>query len=75
MVAIGVHFNILKAILLSCRNTISGRVISKSAIRTYDLDQHKLFYFDVMDESETLRVKAFDQQCDRLFQHVRIGEV
>ncbi len=72
---IGIHFNMLKTILLSCRNTISARVISKSAIRTYDHDQHKLFYFDIMDESGTLRVKAFDQQCDRLFQDVCIGEV
>jgi RecJ-like exonuclease len=44
-------------------------------VRTYDLDQHKLFYFDIMDESGSLRVKAFDRQCDRVFPSVCIGEV
>ena len=52
-----------------------GRVISKSAVRTYDFDRHRLFYFDIMDESTTIRVKAFDGQCDRLVACVCVGKV
>lgn len=41
---ISVDFNILKTILFSYRNMVRGRVTSKSTVRTYGLDQHKLFY-------------------------------
>ena len=52
-----------------------GRVTYKSAVRTYDFDRRKLFYFDIMDESNTVRVKAFDHQCDRIITSVCVGEV
>lgn len=61
--------------MLICSNSVRGRVVSKSFVKTYDLDQHKFFYFDMMDDSGALRVKAFDQQCDRIFPRVNIGEV
>ncbi len=57
------------------RNTVRARVVSKSSVKTYDTNQHKLFYFDIMDDSASLRVKAFDRQCDRIFARVCIGEV
>ncbi|CAF4285904.1 unnamed protein product, partial [Rotaria magnacalcarata] len=56
-------------------NMIRGRFTSKSAVGTYDVDQHKFFYFNIMDDSTTLRVKAFDHQCDRIFPNVCIGEI
>lgn len=42
---------------------IRARITSKSAVRLFGENQHKMFYFDVVDESGSLRVKAFDHQC------------
>ena len=54
---------------------VRARITSKSAVRLFGSNQHKVFYFDIIDESESLRVKAFDHQCDRIFASVCVGEV
>jgi len=57
------------------RNMVRGHVIWKSPIKTYGNEEHQFFYFDIMDESGRIRVKAFDTQCDRVFTHVSTGQV
>jgi hypothetical protein len=57
------------------RSTVRGRVLSKSAIRNFDEDQERFFFFDLTDGSATVRVKAFNVQCDRNFSNVTAGKV
>lgn len=56
-------------------NVIRARVIWKSSVKTYDNDQHKFCYCDVMDDSGCIRIKGFDQLCDRLLVCASVGQV
>ena len=60
---------------LSYSIVVRGRVASKSNMRAYDNDQHKVFFFDLMDASSVIRVKAFDLACDQIFANLRVGQV
>lgn len=48
---------------------------SKTAIRTYGLAEGRWFYFVIMDDSGSVRVKAFDNNCDRVFASISVGSV
>lgn len=54
---------------------VFGQVVSKTLIRPYGSNNGVFFSFDVMDESTTLRVKAFNQECDRMYPIVAVGKV
>lgn len=50
-------------------------VVSKSGIRIYDEGRHRFFFFDIMDDSATIRVKTFNLPCDRIYPNVIVGSV
>jgi hypothetical protein len=49
--------------------------MSKSSVHVFVASGVKVFSFDVMDYSATVRVKAFNCQCERVFALIVIGEV
>jgi replication factor A1 len=56
---------------------IKGRVTSKSTIRRWSnaKGEGKLFSFDVMDESGTIRVTCFKAEVDKFYETFKIGDV
>ena len=61
--------------LLLHRVFIRGLVVNKTNKRTYGSSGGVFFCFDVMDITGTVRAKAFENQCDRIFPLVNVGEV
>lgn len=57
------------------RSKIRARISFKSAVRRYDEGRHQFFFFDIMDGSVKIRVKAFDEECNRIISNVAVGKV
>lgn len=49
--------------------TICAWVMSKSSFRSYSTDrgQGRFFHFDVYDKCSEIRIKCFNEECDRFF--------
>lgn len=56
---------------------IKGRVVSKSAIRTYNNKNGpgKLFSFNMTDKTGEIKVTAFNADCDRVFAYIEPNKV
>lgn len=56
---------------------IRGRIVSKSNIRTWSnaKGEGKLFSFDMMDDSASIRVTAFKAECDKFYELFQVGDV
>jgi hypothetical protein len=49
--------------------------MSKTAVRSFVANGVRVASFDMMDSSATVRVKAFNDQCERVSASITIGEV
>jgi hypothetical protein len=54
---------------------VRGRVISKSGVRLYGTSDGRMFSFGLMDDSGSVRVKAFNENCDRILAAIVVGRV
>ena len=54
---------------------VKGRVTSKTGVLFYGGNGGRMFYFVIMDESVSVRVKAFNNSCDRIFSLFTCGNV
>lgn len=59
------------------RWTIKARVSSKGALRTYSNSRGsgQLFNFVLIDESGEIRVTAYNEDCERIFNTIEAGKV